>query len=71
MENKVPDVVVCSNCNNPVDVDICMAMPDQETPKQQITQIVEPRYPYFSVQCSLCEQYSIFSPFTQNGNHEP
>jgi hypothetical protein len=68
MGKNIPDVVICANCKMPVDVDTSQAVPDSDTPKEKITQIFEPRYPYFSVQCDTCGQYSIFTPFTMDGD---
>lgn len=68
MENKLPDVVVCAKCKMTLHVETSQAVPGTDTPKEKITQIFEPRYPYFSVQCSACGQYSIFTPFTLDGN---
>jgi hypothetical protein len=68
MENKLPDVIICSKCQRPVDVEIHIAFPENDTPKEIITQIFEPNYPYFSVQCNLCGQYSVFSPFAHDGH---
>jgi hypothetical protein len=67
MEKNMPDVVTCTKCKMPLDVDTSQAVPGRGTPKEKITQIFEPRYPYFSVQCNVCGQYSIFTPFTMDG----
>jgi hypothetical protein len=68
METNLPDVVTCTKCNRLVEVEMSQSVPDRDTPKEKITQIFEPRYPYFSVQCSACGQYSIFTPFTMDGS---
>ena len=61
---KIPDFVQCANakCKRRLDVRAYQASPDKDTPEEMITRIVEPMYPHFSVQCSTCGQYSVFTP---------
>jgi hypothetical protein len=59
---KVPDVVECSKCRRRLDPRVYSAFPDADTPQDLITRIVAPLYPYFSVQCANCGQYTVFTP---------
>ncbi len=70
MEKKIPDFVVCSKCQRRLDVKAYSAFPDKDTPKEIITKKFEPSLPYFSVQCSSCGQYTVFSPSEKDRHDE-
>lgn len=62
-KKKIPDFVECSKCRRRLDPRDYMAYPDQSVSEHQITRIVTPAYPSFSVQCSNCGQYTVFPPY--------
>ena len=70
MEKKVPPFVECSKCKRRLDVETYSAYPDEDTPKEIVTRVFEPMYPYFSVQCSSCGQYTVFSPYKKDRHDE-
>jgi hypothetical protein len=61
-KKRIPEVVECSKCKRRLDPAVYQAFPDSETPAEIITRIEAPLYPYFSVQCATCGQYTIFTP---------
>lgn len=62
VSQKMPDVVECSKCRRRLDPSVYAAFPDEGTRQDLITQVVAPLYPYFSVQCANCAQYTVFTP---------
>ena len=63
MAKTIPDVVQCTKCGRRLDPHVYQASPDETTPQEMITRVFEATYPYFSVQCSTCGQYSVFTPW--------
>ncbi|MCP4605845.1 MAG: hypothetical protein GY847_35915 [Proteobacteria bacterium] len=63
MMKRIPEFIKCTGCGRRLDVEVYQAFPDEATPEEMITRAFESTYPYFSVQCSTCGHYSVFSPF--------
>jgi ribosomal protein L34E len=66
MSRKIPDVVNCANCGRRLDPRAYMASPLKDTPEEMITRVYAPTYPYFSVHCSSCAHYTVFSYFEKD-----
>jgi len=62
MKDHIPDAITCSKCKRILDVREYYGIPDEETPAEWITEIIDPNYPQYSVHCSNCGQYTVSRP---------
>jgi len=58
-KRKIPEFVICASCKRRLDPSRYQEHPGDDTPQENITVIIDPNLPRFSMSCT-CGHYTVF-----------